>query len=168
LPVGIFVARSDVPLESDPVHLDRRENGLLFVDDNDAVLDLTLLPEYERNPYLKHIYGVVRITGLRDVLLGDVAGDKLYINSGYPLHREIFGDTEEDFYRMLELDAKAQTRAVSVLVETAVYHTATTKWQTGGKKGLPIDPDDPIGSLRPYLDESKMRLEPKIYQALVK
>jgi hypothetical protein len=101
-------------------------------------------------------------------VLGDVAGDKLYVNSGYSLHRQIFGETEDDFHRSLEIDPKAQTRAVSVLVETAVFHTATTKYQTGGKKGLHIDPDDPIGSLRPYLDESKMKLEPKIYQALVK
>ncbi|MHB1220289.1 MAG: hypothetical protein ACYC1L_19050 [Alphaproteobacteria bacterium] len=101
-------------------------------------------------------------------VLGEVAGDKLYVNSGYPLHREIFGRTEEDFHRSLEIDPKAQTRAVSVLVETAVYHTATTKHHAGGKKGLHIDPDDPIGSLRPYLDESKMKLEPRIYKALVK
>jgi hypothetical protein len=101
-------------------------------------------------------------------VLGDVAGDKLYVNSGYPLHQEIFGATEQDFHKSLEEDPKAQIRAVSVLVETAVFHTATTKHQAGGRKGLYIDSDDPIGSLRPYLDESKMKLEPKIYQALVK
>jgi hypothetical protein len=101
-------------------------------------------------------------------VLGDVAGDKIYVNSGYPLHRQIFGLTEEEFHRRLETDSMAQIRAVSVLVETAVFHTATTKHQAGGRKGLHIDADDPIGSLRPYLDESKMKLEPKIYQALVK
>jgi len=68
LPVDILIARSDQPLQSDPVHIDRRENGLLFVDDNDAVMDLTLLPEYDKNPYLQHIYGVVRIEGIRRVL----------------------------------------------------------------------------------------------------
>lgn len=99
-------------------------------------------------------------------ILGDVAGDKLYVNSGYALHRQIFGDTEDDFNRSLETDPIAQVRAVSVLVETAVFHTATTKHQAGGRKGLHIDPDDPIGSLRPYLDESKMKLEPKVYRAL--
>lgn len=101
-------------------------------------------------------------------VLGDVAGDKLYVNSGYSLHREIFGKTEEEFHQSLEADPKAQTRAVSVLVETTVFHTATTRHQAGGKRGLQISPDDPIGSLRPYLDENKMKLEPKIYQALVK
>jgi hypothetical protein len=101
-------------------------------------------------------------------VLGDVAGDKIYVNSGYDLHRQIFGDTEEEFNKRLETDSMAQVRAVSVLVETAVFHTATTKHHAGGKKGLHIDPDDPIGSLRPYIDESKMKLEPKLYQALVK
>ena len=68
LPVAILVARSDVALETDPQHIERRENGLLFVDDNDAVLDLTLLPDFERTPYLAHIFGIVRVTGLRQVL----------------------------------------------------------------------------------------------------
>ena len=48
-------------------NIQRRENGLLFVDDNDAVLDLTLLPPDDRSPYLKHIFGV-RISGFRAVL----------------------------------------------------------------------------------------------------
>ena len=68
LPVDILVARADEALQSDPIHTDRRENGLLFVDDNDAVMDMTLLPEYDKNPFLNHIYGVVRITGIRDVV----------------------------------------------------------------------------------------------------
>jgi len=100
-------------------------------------------------------------------VLGDVAGDKIYINSGYALHRQIFGTDEESFNHSLEVNPIAQARAVSVLVETAVYHTATTKFHAGGNKGLQIQPDDPIGSLRPYLDESKMKLEPKVFQALV-
>ena len=101
-------------------------------------------------------------------VLGDVAGDKLYVNAGYTLHREIFGETEDDFNQSLEADPIAQARAASVLVETAVFHTATTKHQAGGKKGLHIDPDDPIGSLRPFLDESKMKLEPKVFRALAR
>lgn len=100
-------------------------------------------------------------------VLGDVAGDKIYVNSGYALHRRIFGGDEEAFNRSLETDPMAQARAASVLVETTVFHTATTKHHAGGKKGLHIEPEDPIGSLRPYLDESKMKLEPKVFQALV-
>jgi len=99
-------------------------------------------------------------------VLGDVAGDKLYINSGYSLHRQIFGETEDDFNKRLESDRIAQMRAATVLVETTVYHAATVKYQTGGAKGLQIDPDDPIGSLRPYIEESRMKLEPRVARAL--
>ena len=52
-------------MTSDPYNYERRENGLLFVDDNDAVLDLTLLPEYDKNPLLSRIYGIVKLTGIR-------------------------------------------------------------------------------------------------------
>ena len=37
LPVDIMVARADVPLVADASNVERRENGLLFVDENDAV-----------------------------------------------------------------------------------------------------------------------------------
>jgi len=67
IPVDIFVARSDRKMTYDP-NYDRRANGLLFVDDNDAVLDLTLLPEYDKNPLLSRIYGIVRLTGIRTPL----------------------------------------------------------------------------------------------------
>jgi hypothetical protein len=99
-------------------------------------------------------------------VLGDVAGDKLYINAGYALHRQIFGDTEDDFNKQLESNPIAQMRAATVLVETAVYHAATVKHQAGGAKGLHIDPEDPIGSLRPYVEEGRMKLEPRVFRAL--
>jgi hypothetical protein len=65
IPVDILVARSDRRMPYDPVNRERRENGLLFVDDDDAVLDLTLLPEYDKNPLLSRLYGIVRLTGIR-------------------------------------------------------------------------------------------------------
>ena len=65
IPVDILVARSDRRMVYDPFNYERRENGLLFVDDDDAVLDLTLLPEYDKNPLLSRIYGIVRLTGVR-------------------------------------------------------------------------------------------------------
>jgi hypothetical protein len=68
IPVDILVARSNRKMTNDPFNYERRENGLLFVDDNDAVLDLTLLPEYNKNPLLTRIYGVVRLTGIRNAL----------------------------------------------------------------------------------------------------
>lgn len=99
-------------------------------------------------------------------VLGDVAGDKLYINAGYALHQEIFGPNEDTFNEALETDSVAQVRAAAVLVEAAVYYTATKKYVDGGRKGLSIDSDDPIGSMRKYLEESRMKLEPQIIRAL--
>jgi len=68
VPVDIFVARSDRKMVYDPVNYERRENGLLFIDDDDAVLDLTLLPEHDKNPFLSRIYGIVRLSGIRTPL----------------------------------------------------------------------------------------------------
>ena len=68
IPVDILVARSDRKMTYDPTNYERRENGLLFVDDDDAVLDLTLLPEYDKNPLLSRIYGLVRLSGIRSKL----------------------------------------------------------------------------------------------------
>jgi hypothetical protein len=46
---------------------DQRANGLLIVDDKDAVFDLTFLPQYEGAPYLNNIFGIIRLTNIRDV-----------------------------------------------------------------------------------------------------
>ncbi|HZT29206.1 MAG TPA: hypothetical protein VFA33_04945 [Bryobacteraceae bacterium] len=68
IPMAILVARSDEPMTSDSYSYERRESGLLFVDDNDAVLDLTLLPDYDKEPLLRRIYGIVKLTGARTAL----------------------------------------------------------------------------------------------------
>jgi hypothetical protein len=99
-------------------------------------------------------------------VLGDVAGDKLYINAGYNLHKKIFGTTEDEFNKELESNPIAQIRAASVLVETIVHHAATVKHLAGGAKGLQIDPADPIGSFRTYFEEHRMGLEPSVFRAL--
>lgn len=54
---------------------EQRANGLLVVDDKDAVLDLTFLPQFEGAPYLNCIYGIIRITNIRSVF-------EWYLNSG--------------------------------------------------------------------------------------
>lgn len=54
---------------------EQRANGLLIVDDKDAVLDLTLLPQFEGAPYLANIFGIIRITNLRAVI-------EWYLNNG--------------------------------------------------------------------------------------
>jgi hypothetical protein len=79
-----------------------RENGLLIVDDKDAVLDLTFLPEFEGAPYLNKIYGLIRISGVRDVL------DHL-LNSGKesPLTTTRDGfDTKHEFTQLLFKELK--------------------------------------------------------------
>ncbi len=69
LPVDVLIVRSDHKLEGVSPDRDGRENGLLIVDELDAVYDLTFVdPDYERAEFLKHIFGVIRITGLRAVL----------------------------------------------------------------------------------------------------
>ena len=76
---------------------EQRANGLLIVDDMDAVLDLTFLPQFEGAPYLSNIFGVIRITNLREHL-------SWYLNNGkdspLTVTREGF-DTKHDFTKLL-------------------------------------------------------------------
>ena len=107
------------------------------------------------------------LRGIGREVLGDVAGDKVYINAGYPLHRRIFGITEDEFNKQMESNPIAQMRAAAVLVESVVHHAATVKHLAGGKGGLHIAPDDPIGNCRTYFEEKRMKLEPAVVRALV-
>jgi len=71
LKVDFLVVRSDGERKLRGLGLDRdgRENGMLIVDDLDAVYDLTFAdPDYEKADFLSGIYGVVRVNGLRKVL----------------------------------------------------------------------------------------------------
>jgi hypothetical protein len=58
------------PSELDQVESDRREGGLLIVDDKDAVIDLNLY-HYNRDPDAERIFGEVRILGLRSAMQRD-------------------------------------------------------------------------------------------------
>jgi len=74
-----------------------RANGLLIVDDKDAVLDLTLLPQYEAAPYLSEIFGIIRLTSAREVF-------SAYLNMGKdsPLSTTRDGfDTKHEFTQLL-------------------------------------------------------------------
>lgn len=64
-----IVSRADVeaPLKGRESR-DARENGILIVDDTDAVLDLTFLPDFEGAPYLGKIFGLIRLSGIRPIL----------------------------------------------------------------------------------------------------
>ena len=104
-------------------------------------------------------FSEIRYEDLERDVLGDVAENILYVNAGYGVHRDIFGDTEDDFNKSLETRSMAQLRASSILVETVkMHHAAVTKWQEGGKKGLQLQQNDPIGSVRGYVEESRMKL----------
>ena len=69
--VDFLVVRSESERGLRVLGLDRdgRENGMLIVDDLDAVYDLTFAdPDYERAEFLSRVYGIVRVNGLRKVL----------------------------------------------------------------------------------------------------
>jgi len=76
---------------------DARENGILIVDEKDAVLDLTFLPDFDGAPYLNKIFGVIRITGVRPIL-------EYYLDQGKesPLTTTRDGfDTKHEFTQFL-------------------------------------------------------------------
>jgi hypothetical protein len=75
LTVDFLLVRSERRLEGLGTDRDTRENGLLIVDELDAVYDLTFVdPDYEKAEFLRHIFGIVRVNGLRSVL-------EAYLNS---------------------------------------------------------------------------------------
>lgn len=82
---------------------EQRANGLLIVDDKDAVLDLTFLPRFEDAPYLRSLFGIIRIKNIREVL-------DWYLNNGKdsPLTTSRDGfDPRHDFAKKL-FDALAK------------------------------------------------------------
>jgi hypothetical protein len=125
-PVDILLARSDQALQTDPVNIDRRENGLLFVDDNDAVLDLTLLPEYDKNPYLQHLYGVVRLSGIRSLLEAKLESEEAVavlseirdgFNRKHDITQAIFSLVEKHVKPLYQAEEKRQKRGDSTRSE---------------------------------------------------
>ncbi len=105
-PINILVARSDEPLQVDTVNVERRENGLLFVDESDAVFDITLLPEYDKSPFLNHIFGIVRIVGIRGLLESFLEADEAVA---------VLTETRDGFNRKHDI-----TRALFSIVEKYV------------------------------------------------
>lgn len=67
--IDFLLARSERKLRGLDTDRDARESGLLIVDELDAVYDLTFAdPDYEKADFLQHLYGVVRVNGLRKIL----------------------------------------------------------------------------------------------------
>lgn len=109
LRVDGIVCRADLeaPLKGREAR-DARENGLLFVDEKDAVLDLTFLPDFEGAPYLNKIFGVVRLSGVRSIL-------EHYLNQGKesPLTTTRDGfDVRHEFTQFLFAELRKQVEPI--------------------------------------------------------
>ena len=100
-------------------------------------------------------------------ILGEVAGKNIHVNSEPPLHRQIFGDSQETFDRALEENTIAQMRVAAVVSDAVVYSVASTKYHAGGKKGLDLG-SDPVTGLRAFVEAKRYELEPKMVRAFVK
>lgn len=87
---------------------EQRANGMLIVDDKDAVLDLTFLPQFEDAPYLRSIFGIIRIKNIRDVF-------SWYLNSGKdsPLTTSRDGfDVKNEFTKFLFKELSKQLEPI--------------------------------------------------------
>ncbi len=76
---------------------EQQANGLLIVDDEDSVLDLTLLPKFNGAPYLANVFGVIRIKNVRKVFDWYLNGGK---DSPLTITRDGF-DERHDFTQLL-------------------------------------------------------------------
>ena len=104
--VDFLLARSEQKLEGLGADRDARENGLLIVDDYDAVYELTFVdPDYEKAEFLKHIFGVVRVHGLRSVLEAHLNSPQ-FPTSPLRVDREGFNRDHEFSKALLEFLAK--------------------------------------------------------------
>jgi hypothetical protein len=100
-------------------------------------------------------------------ILGEVAGRNIHVNSEAPLHRRLFGDSQESFDEALEADPIAQMRVAAIVSDAVVYAVASTKYHTGGEKGLDLGPD-PVTGLRAFVEAKRYELEPKMVRAFLK
>lgn len=124
---------------------ENRENGLLFVDEKDAVLDLTLLPEFDGAPYLNRIYGLIRIIGIRAVF------DHL-LNSGKesPLTTTRDGfDLKHEFTQLFFKKIKEHLEPIYRKEEERYKKAETTELSAETKKKI----QDALKQLNKYLSE---------------
>lgn len=124
---------------------DARENGLLFTDEKDAVLDLTFLPEFEGAPYLNKIFGVVRISGIRAVL-------EHFLDSGLesPLTTTRDGfDTRHEFSQALFAHLKKHLEPIYRKEEEHHNKASSTELSAEATKRL----NEAMRQLNKYLSE---------------
>lgn len=106
LKVDFLIARSEQKLRGLDSDRDARQNGMLIVDDLDAVYDLTFSDaDFERAEFLQHIYGVVRINGLRDALVAHLNSPE-FPTSPLRVDRDGFNESHEFSRALLDFIAK--------------------------------------------------------------
>jgi len=113
-------------------------------------------------------YQDIQYEELERQTLGEAAGRYIYVNSRPPLHRKLFGDSQETFDKALEENPIAQGRVASIVTDAVVYAVATTKFMKGGEKGLSIGSVDPITDVRRFVDEKRYDLDSKIVRAFLR
>jgi hypothetical protein len=101
-------------------------------------------------------------------ILGEAAGKYIYVNSKPPVHRKLFGESQETFERALDEDSIAQMRVASIVSDAVVYAVASKKYMKGGEKGLTIDDQDPITAVREFVEAKRCELDSKIVRAFLK
>lgn len=95
LKVDFLIARSEQKLRGLDSDRDARQNGMMIVDELDAVYDLTFGdPDFERAEFLQHIFGVVRINGLRDALVAHLNSPE-FPTSPLRVDRDGFNENHE-------------------------------------------------------------------------
>ena len=100
-------------------------------------------------------------------VLGEAAQKYIYVNSRPPVHRSLFGDSQETFERALEVDPIAQMRMASIVTDAVVYDVASKKYHKGGEKGLTIG-NEPITEVREFVEAKRYELDSKIVRAFLK
>ncbi|OGU43027.1 MAG: hypothetical protein A2315_04195 [Ignavibacteria bacterium RIFOXYB2_FULL_35_12] len=104
---------------------------------------------------------------LEDQRCSDLIDGIFYINSKHALNKAVFG-TKEEFKIKMDEDKTAQYRFSSLLVEQSVYTIAERKAMESGEKGLIIDSNAPVTSLRKFIDKKTNEFSPKILKIIIK
>jgi hypothetical protein len=116
--VECVVVRADEPLVESK-RKEEREGGLLVVDECDTVYDLTLL-DFDNDPGLERIYGVVRLTGFREI-----AQDRLNYHKEALITESRDGfDNRLQFFELLKKGIRPRLKPI---IEEEKRHSLSTE-----------------------------------------
>ena len=87
--------------------------------------------------------------------------------SSIPIIKELTRNLK-GFKIKMDEDKTAQYRFSSLLVEQSVYTIAERKAMESGEKGLIIDSNAPVTSLRKFIDKKTNEFSPKILKIIIK